>query len=123
MAASRTPTRQVVASRGRILPILLWAGFAAVLLLGGFAAHEYLGNPRNLPLQLIDVRGEFRHLDRANLERVVARSIDGGFFTADIQKIRRAVLGLPWVAEVGISRVWPDRLVMQVKEQVAMIVP
>lgn len=118
MASDKHRGRQTQQAGHRLLPLVTAGFFTLALVVAGFYASEFLNDPRNLPLQVIDVRGEFQHLDRANLESVVARSIDGGFFTADIQRIRKAVLSLPWVAEVGINRVWPDKLVMHVQEQV-----
>lgn len=85
---------------------------------GGWAVHRYASDPSQQPIRMIRVSGEFRHLDRDRIRQVVAGAIDGGFYTADMERIRAAVRRLPWVDQVSIRRVWPDTLVMDVVEQV-----
>lgn len=86
----------------------------------GYLVWDYMHNPRNQPVRSVDIKGKFQYLDRVNLQKVVARVIDGSFFSTDIHKVRDAVLQLPWVEDVSIRRVWPDKLVIQVKERTAI---
>ncbi|MCB1773041.1 MAG: cell division protein FtsQ/DivIB [Gammaproteobacteria bacterium] len=87
---------------------------------GGLYAYHYLSQPGRLPLRVVEIKGEFRHLDRASIQRTVEDAIDGGFFTCDMPKLRDAVMDMPWVAEVSIRRAWPDRLQMRVIEEVPL---
>lgn len=99
---------------------LAWAlsALAAVVLAGAaWAVFSYTADPQQQPIRMIRVTGEFRHLDRARIQRVVAEAIDGGFYTADMERIRAQVRDMPWVDQVSIRRVWPDTLVMDVVEQ------
>jgi cell division protein FtsQ len=91
-----------------------------VLALGAQLMHRYLSQPGRLPLRVVEVTGQFNHLVRSEIERRVAKNIDGGFFTVDMARVRQAVLAMPWVAEVGVRRVWPDTLRMQVTEQMPL---
>lgn len=100
-----------------VLPVILVLAFTAALTTALVASKQYLSNPRNLPVKTMVIKGKFQHLDRDNLRRVMSKAIDGGFFTTDIQRIRQAGISLPWVDDVSITRVWPDRLVMEVTEQ------
>jgi len=86
---------------------------------GGFC-YQYMSQPGKLPLRVIEIKGEFTHLQRSEIEGRVAKAIDGGFFTVDMAEIREAVIGMPWVGEVSVRRVWPDTLRMQVTEQQAL---
>lgn len=104
-------------TRVHLLPLTVILMFSLLLLISLVAVNNYLSNPRNLPIKTMAIKGKFRHLDRDNLRRVMSKAIDGGFFTTDIQRIRQAGLSLPWVDDVGIARVWPDKLVMEVTEQ------
>ena len=103
-----------------------WVMPAAILslaLLTGSAlagAYLLLMQPDRLPLRVIEIKGEFRQLDRATIERVVVDNIDGGFFSCDMNKLRKAVLAMPWVDDVSVRRSWPDRLSMVVTEQVPL---
>ena len=44
-------------------------------------------------------------------------STQGGFFTVDVEEVRRAAESLPWVASASVRRVWPDGLRLHVVEQ------
>ncbi len=94
----------------------------AALLVGALAtglalAVEKIQDPHTLPLRVVRIDGEFRHLDRQELERVVAARARDGFFTVDAEAVRAAALALPWVEEASVRRIWPDTLRMWVKEQ------
>ena len=96
--------------------LLLVVGVGAVVHLG----QHYLSQPGRLPLRVVEINGDFIHLEPAAIEAQVAGAIDGGFFTVDMQKVRDAVREMPWVAEVSVRRVWPDMLRMHVTEQVPL---
>lgn len=107
--------------RARQWPRVLWAGAFLIAAAAAVAAtHVFLTSPGSLPLRVIEVEGEFRHLRREQIRERVVSVIDGGFFTCDMRKLREEVLALPWVADVSIRRVWPDRLQMSVTEEVPL---
>lgn len=98
---------------------------AGVLALLAFAAsghlvYRYLAQPGQLPLRVIEINGEFTNLQHAAVQARVLESIDGGFFTVNMQAVRDAVRGMPWVEEVSVRRVWPDTLRMHVTEQLPL---
>lgn len=109
------------ASHRKPLPRLLGT-VLTLCLVGGAVASVYhmLSQPGYLPLRVVEVKGDFRHLETGHLERSVIDAIDGGFFSCDMQKLRAAVLAIPWVEDVSIRRVWPDKLSMLVTEQVPL---
>lgn len=115
---SRKRTPQVVERRW-LMPALL--SFVLLSTAAGLAAaYHYLSQPGRLPLRVVEINGEFQQLDAAAIERVVVAAIDGGFFSCDMQKLREAVIALPWVEDVSIRRSWPDKLSMVVTEQVPL---
>ena len=101
---------------GRALIVVMLIAVTAALAL----AYRELTRPGSLPLRVIEIQGEFRHLDATAIERTVTAAIDGGFFSCDLPRLRDAVLAMPWVEEVSIRRIWPDRLRMQVSEQIPL---
>lgn len=100
--------------------LLVLAGFVLLVGLGSWGLGRYLMDPDALPIRRIQVKGEFRNLDRENIEQVLAKTLDGGFFSLDLRRLREAVIGSPWVADARVTRVWPDRLVVDVTEQKAI---
>ena len=105
---------------GRWGSLGLLAGFALLSLLAVNQGVRYLMDPANLPIRIIRIENRFRHLDRSALQRTLGAAVDGGFFSVDLNRVREAALGLPWVAEVRVTRVWPDKLRVEVKEQVPL---
>lgn len=72
------------------------------------------------PLKRVTVEGELRYLSRERLQEEVVAHMEGGFFAMDLARVRRAVEGLPWVAQVTVRRHWPDRLEVRVWERRAV---
>ncbi len=97
----------------------LWAlaGFMLMCGAGIYALGVYLMNPQVLPIRSIQIKNEFRNLDKVSLQQALLKAIDGGFFSVDLNKLRAAALSSAWVAEARVSRVWPDKLVVEVVEQ------
>ncbi len=104
------------AARRWVMPAVV-VGLFALLAVGLGATYHVLSQPGRLPLRVIQINGEFQHLDRGAIQRVVVDAIDGGFFSCDMRKLREAVLAMPWVDDVSVRRSWPDRLSMIVTEQ------
>ena len=96
----------------------LLAVFVLLLAVATTQGVRYLMDPAKLPIRTIRIENEFRHLDRAALQQTLGAAVDGGFFGVDLKRVREAALSLPWVAEAQVTRVWPDKLLVKVKEQI-----
>ena len=92
------------------------AGLAVLLAV----AVAYLLDPHTLPIRLVRVDGEFRHLSPAALQARAENVVRGGFFNVNVEVIRSAMLQESWVSEVTVQRIWPDELSLHVQEQVAV---
>lgn len=98
-----------------------WTALLALGLLAVVLGAAYLvADPRRLPVGSVRVEGEFRYLARTELERAIAAEVKESFFRVDLDAVRRAAMGLAWVKEATVRRVWPDRLHVQVKERQAV---
>lgn len=95
---------------------LLAFGLLAVAL----GAANLVADPRRLPVGSVRVEGKFRYLSRTELERALAAEVKEGFFRVDLDAVRRAAMGLAWVKQATVRRVWPDRLSVQVTERQAV---
>ena len=69
------------------------------------------------PIASVHVTGNFEHLARHELERAIEPALEPGFLRVDVASVRGAALTLPWVREVSVRRVWPDRLDVTVVER------
>jgi len=115
VSGARRKRKEVLARRlSAALAMLFFVGLGVAGVLG----VRYLTDPARLPLRTIRVEDHFRHLDRAELQRALTAAVDGGFFGVDLEKVRQAALRLPWVAGARVTRIWPDRLQVEIVEQV-----
>ena len=72
------------------------------------------------PLRKVDVKGELQHVNREQVQFIVAREMKGNFFTLDLNRTRAAFEKLPWVRNVNVRRRWPDRLEVAIEEHVVL---
>jgi cell division protein FtsQ len=95
------------------LALLTVAGSIGGLLL----LATWMQDPQQWPVRAVGVKGELRHLQREELTGTVAPLAVAGFFAVDVSSIQQRIERIPWVDQVSVRRAWPDRLVIQVREQ------
>lgn len=78
---------------------------------------RWLSDPYRFPLSVVEVRGDFRFLEKEQLQAAVAQPAAGGFFTVDVDAVRAAAEQLPWVHKVSVRRIWPGTLRLHIEEQ------
>lgn len=91
---------------------------AALLVVGGTA--NWLMHRSWFDFKHIDLHGELTHVSAAAVRATVAGRVSGNFFTAKLDDVRRVFESVPWVAEASVRRVWPDRLIVTVREHRAL---
>ncbi len=91
-------------------------GLGMVLLLA--ALVRWSQDPDTLPIQQVQIQGEFRYLSREEVMQALEGRVRGGFFNVDVAAIQSAVKTMGWVDEVSVRRVWPNTVRVAVFEQV-----
>jgi cell division protein FtsQ len=109
--------RAVLVTHRRSLSGLLLLG---VLAMATTLGMRWMSDPYRFPLDVVEVRGEFRYMQQAALQTAVAPHATGGFFTVDVDSIRAAAEGLPWVHRAKVRRIWPATLRLHITEQQAV---
>jgi cell division protein FtsQ len=95
----------------RLVSLLLVAGAITALLLS-------LGLALNRPISKLTVAGTLKRVNPLDVEQAMRNQLQGGFLTARIGRLQRAVERVPWVDHAMVQRRWPDELVVRVTEQV-----
>jgi cell division protein FtsQ len=57
------------------------------------------------------------HASRWKIQRVFAGDWDRSVFSVPLDERRRRLLGVDWVRDASVSRVWPDRLIVRIVER------
>ena len=118
---NRAKARPKAAGHGWNLPRLNVARFApAVLAVAGLTAAGFgIVKALDRPLTTVVVNGPFQRVAALDVERAVRENLRGGFLTANLATLQKAVEKLPWADHARVQRHWPDGLYVQVTEQVA----
>ena len=88
-----------------------------LVLTGVSLAYDELQKIDVLPIEKVEIEGEFEYLMPEDLKRYALPKVQGGFFSVQLGVIRDALLELPWVEDVSIHRQWPQALRIRVMEK------
>jgi len=72
------------------------------------------------PISKIQVSGEFKNLNRENVQSELASIHGMGFLAVNLDKVKTRVESLPWVYRATVTRVWPGEIQLTVVEQEAV---
>lgn len=97
---------------------VLFAAFAALVVIGG--ALLWLAQRPYFALRSIEIRGDLQHVTSASVRSAIAGRLKGNFFTMRIDETRRLLESVPWVAQASVRRVWPNRLLVTLREHRAL---
>jgi cell division protein FtsQ len=98
---------------------LIAAGVCSAM--AGLKVREFtLTNPQFLLARgrqgSLTVEG-LQHTSRAKVQRAFAADFDHSIFAIPLAERRRRLLAIDWVEEASVSRIWPDRLVVRLRER------
>lgn len=65
----------------------------------------------------IDVQGELIGDSQVAIERAAGKWIGKSYFATDLSEIKDSLERRPWVQSAAVRRVWPDRLVIDIREK------
>jgi len=94
---------------GRIAGALAALGALALLLALGL----------DQPVRNIVIDGPFQRVAAVEVEQAARGALAGGFVSADLAKLRKAVEALAWVDRARVQRLWPDQVRVEIVEQQA----
>lgn len=113
-----SPLREWARNVLRSRHIAAWIVLLITLILGlafrWALLHEW--GARMFPLRQVSVRGA-HYVDHKRLQHMLAPMMHGGFFSVHPDEVRESLRALPWVADVMVRRVWPDRVLIDIRER------
>ncbi|MCX7175648.1 MAG: cell division protein FtsQ/DivIB [Proteobacteria bacterium] len=72
------------------------------------------------PLKQLLVASALDQVSPAQIEYAAQTSLDGNFFTVNLDNVRSAFEKLPWVRKASVRRRWPDGIELTIEEHVAV---
>ncbi len=101
----------------RTLAALKWLCAGAVL--GGFIwSVPVIWSWLDRPIARVEISGDFRYLDQEQVKGKLTPYLQETFFSLDLQYLRSALLSDPWIGSVKVRKVWPDLLMVVLREEV-----
>jgi cell division protein FtsQ len=105
----------------------LWLGLAAACVVCASAAaavvklRDYLSTDPRFALsrdreEALAITG-LRYASRSKVRHVFDADFGRGILTVPLAERRRRLLAIDWVEDASVSRVWPDRLVVRIRER------
>ena len=121
MGLLRRRNRRKPASRRIELPKLEWTRAGRIT--GALAALAALGLMLALgldqPVRSIVIDGPFQRVAAVEVQQAALGALKGGFVSADLDRVRKAIDALAWVDRARVQRLWPDRIRVEIVEQQA----
>lgn len=101
----QVPWKQVV----KAISFILF--FAAV-----FFSVNKMKEMNQFPIHHVKVYG-IKHLNSLETRQMLLPLVSKGFFAVDVDLVKEQFLQIPWVSDVSVRRVWPDRVVITIAEK------
>lgn len=102
---------------GGRLQSLLWPLLLVALGMGLYELGTRLMPLADRPVALITVEGELEYIDHDAVQLVIKPYLQESFLGIDLDGLHADLLAMPWVADASVRRVWPDKLVIDLDEQ------
>lgn len=87
------------------------------LLLVARLTYIYIANPVYYPINTFKIVATYQHITRQQLEQILEKYAQDGFFSISIHDLTKDLAALDWVNQVKIRRIWPDTLKIFVEEK------
>lgn len=109
-------------SSGFLVGIVFFLTVIFFIVWGYNALFNWAQSKNDAPVNEVKVLGDFKYLEKSQLEALIRKKLDGSFFTLNVEKLQREIKQNPWVYGVSIRKEWPQKVNVYVVEQQAFAV-
>lgn len=88
--------------------------YALYLFLSMVLSHSYFDLKNVI---LVVENNKTPNIKKENVYKVINESIDGTALNTDLEKISHRILNNLWVSDVVVRRIWPNKMLVRVKEK------
>jgi len=97
--------------------LLAWIVFVFMPLTFVVVAYQWIQHPENLTITSVEVSGEFKVLNKAQLAPVIEPFTKTNLYLLDAKALEEAIESHPWVSSASMTKLWPDKLMVKIHEQ------
>lgn len=105
-------------SKQLFMVLLIWIGVLGFGILGFTNAKPLF----ELNVQSVQIKGEFDRVQKARISSTLQPLVDDGFFTLQLDPIKRLLEQQEWVYRAEVSRRWPSGIRVDIEEQTPIAV-
>ena len=119
---AREPKKQPRRFNWRLLfGILAFGTIAVTSAVGAYKVNLYVNSDPQFTLSrdhkdALTIQG-LTYASRSKVQRIFAADFEHSVFSVPLAERRRRLLAIDWVEDASVSRVWPDRLVVRIRER------
>lgn len=81
------------------------------------SGYDHVVALTNRPIQHVSVEGEFYYLSKKDIQDILSEKLVNDFVELRIKDLQQEIKKNPWIETVSVHRVWPNSLVVKVREQ------
>lgn len=116
-AKSKKNHRPKNISSSRFFMNFLCSSLVILFLIGILFGFWTLKTRHFLPIKKVIVEATYQNVKPQDLKNTIEPYLAQGFFTLHMNELKNALLKIPWIFEVTIKRIWPDKLEILIGEQ------
>lgn len=116
-ATPARPARRIPFVRIFLCMAAVIAGACLVMVVDWRHGYERARQFVSRPISQVEIEGTFQFLDKNAIHARIEEQREDGFVRANLREIKKQIEGVPWVESVSINRVWPDGILIKIREQ------
>ena len=115
-------TKAPLVRLGQLWFLFKWSALCVVLA-GGYmsvnwqAALDRVSMSVSRPIANISIKGDFQWVGKGAIQELIADKLNGNFVDINLLELKQHLELNPWVKAASVQRVWPDGMVVEIREQ------
>lgn len=87
-----------------------------LILLFSLLSLNKIKDTNEFPIHQVKIYG-VKHLNSSETQQMLLPFVSKGFFGVEVDLIKEQLLQGPWVADVSVRRIWPDKVIITISER------